>query len=46
VHLPNEIKAEIRMLFSRPGEQLSDSEVEEIAKNLLSFALHLSPVKG
>lgn len=39
--LPDDIKAEIRAIFSQPGEVLSDAAVEEIANNLLSFALHI-----
>jgi len=41
VHLPIEIKEEIRDLFSKPGEQLSDRDVQEIADNLLGFALRI-----
>lgn len=39
--LPHDIQEEIRELFSRPGEILSDAEVQEIASNLLSFTLHI-----
>lgn len=43
--LPEDIKIEIRELFSQEGRQLSDSDVEEIGQNLLSLALHVEPVR-
>jgi hypothetical protein len=41
--LPDEIKAEIKEIFTPPGEELSDSEVQEIANNLTEFTLSLAP---
>lgn len=43
--LTDDIRVEIRELFARPGEELSDDVVQEIADNLLSFALHIGGEK-
>lgn len=42
MQLPDDIKAEIVAIFAKPGEELSDGEINEIAKNLLGFALDVS----
>jgi len=35
----DDIKANIRRLFSRPGEVLSDADVEEMFQNLTGFVI-------
>lgn len=35
----DDIKSKIRKLFSRPGEVLSDADVEEMFQNLIGFVV-------
>lgn len=46
MRLTNDVKDDIMALFSVPGEPLSDKEIEEIASNLLAFALHIGDAKS
>lgn len=45
VILTDEVRAEIRALFTPTDNELSDTDVQEIADNLLSFALHIGGEK-
>lgn len=42
--LTADIKKEIRELFTYTGEELSDTEINEIALNLLNLALQVSDI--
>lgn len=46
VKLTDDVRAEIRTLFTPADKELSDAEVQEIADNLLSFALHIGGEAG
>lgn len=48
MNLPEEIELEIREIFADDGEELLNSDIQEITSNLLNFALSVSrtPYEG
>ncbi len=45
VLLPEDLKSAIRLRYSRPGEVLSDADVEEVARNLTKLCLGMAAGK-